>query len=133
VKLVLSEFQSFQPLELTLVADGKEVLLRSFMLTLANGSQFGNNAMIAPEADMKDGNIDVCSMKKFPFYVAPGLIYLLMKNRINRSQYYSMFRAKDVMITATQNMVAHLDGEVAELGTTVHAVIVPEALKIITP
>ena len=71
VKLVLSEFSKFQPLELSIMADGKELKLKSFLLTLANGSQFGNNAMIAPKADLKDGLIDVCSLKKFPFHIAP--------------------------------------------------------------
>ena len=84
VKLVLSGFNKFNPLELDVTGDGKEMKLKSFLLTLANGSQFGNNAMIAPRADMTDGLMDVCIMKKFPFYIAPALIYLLMKNRINR-------------------------------------------------
>ena len=133
VKLVLREFSRLQPLELFINADGKEITLKSFMLTLANGSQFGNNAMIAPQADITDGMMDVCSMKKFPFYVAPSLIYLLMKNRINRSRFYSMFRAREVYIRSEKNIVAHLDGEITEFGKTVHAVVQPRALKIIIP
>lgn len=133
MKLVLKQFNRFQPLELAVAADGKEINLKSFMLSLANGSQFGNNAVIAPQADITDGIIDVCSLKKFPFYVAPSLIYLLMKNRINQSRFYSMFRAKDITIRSAKNIVAHLDGEVTEFGKTVHAVVEHKALKIITP
>jgi len=131
VKLVLKEFNKFQPLDLSLAADGNKIKLSCLMLTLANGSQFGNNAMIAPESDIVDGQIDVCSMKKFPFYIAPSLIYLLMKNRINQSRYYSMFRAKEIFISSEKNITAHLDGEPVEFGKTVHAVVQPNALKII--
>jgi diacylglycerol kinase (ATP) len=133
VKLVLSEFNRFQPLELKLIADGKESTVQSFLLTLANGSQFGNNAMIAPMADITDGIMDVCSIKKFPFRFAPSLIYLLMKNSINRSRFYSMFRVKEITITSQHNIIAHLDGEVVEFGNTVHAVVQPKTLKVITP
>lgn len=133
VKLVLKEFSRFKSLELDVAADEKKIILQSFMLTLANGSQFGNNAMIAPEADIEDGIMEVCSLKKFPFHNAPSLIYLLMKNRITDSRFYSMLRAKEVSISSEKNIVAHLDGEVMEFGKTVHAVVEPKALKIITP
>ena len=133
VKLVLSEFNKFQPLNLEVTADSKAMEMKSFLLTLANGSQFGNNAMIAPEADICDGKMDICSLKKFPFYIAPSLIYLLMKNKINCSKYYSMFRSKEMTITSTNNIVAHLDGEPVEFGKTIHAVIQPKVLKIIVP
>ena len=103
------------------------------MLTLANGSQFGNNAMIAPKADVADGIMDICSLKKFPFLFAPSLIYLLMKNRIDQSRFYSMFRAKEISIRSGKNIVAHLDGEVTEFATMVKAVVKPKELKIITP
>jgi len=133
VKLVLTEFNKFQPLDLSITADGKAMNLKSFLLTLANGSQFGNNAMIASEADIEDRQIDVCSLNKFPFYIAPSLIYLLMKNRINDSRYYSMFRAKEISISSKKNIVAHLDGEPTEFGKTIHVAVQPKALKIITP
>ncbi|MBK5284579.1 MAG: diacylglycerol kinase family lipid kinase [Bacteroidia bacterium] len=133
VKLVLREFGRFKPLELVINADGKEIKLKSFLSTIANGSQFGNNAMIAPLADITDGLIDVCTMKKFPFYIAPSLIYLLMKNKINHSQYYSMFRAKEITIHSSKPIMAHLDGEPQEFGDTVHVNIQPKSLKIIVP
>jgi YegS/Rv2252/BmrU family lipid kinase len=133
VKLVLREFSKFKPLELDVTADGKNIKLKSFLLTLANGSQFGNNAMIAPHADITDGLLDVCSMKNFPFYIAPSLIYLLMKNKIDRSKYYSMFRTKEITIHSSKPIVAHLDGEPKELGSTVNASVQPGALKIIVP
>lgn len=133
VKLVLRRFNLFKPVELQLTADGKPVSVKSFLLTFANGSQFGNNAAIAPYADMRDGLMDVCSIKKFPFAAAPALIYLLMKNRLDRSKYYSMFRAKEIVIHLTQPLEAHLDGEPAILENEVRVEVIPKSLNVIVP
>ena len=132
-KLVLSRFSTFKPVELQLTADGKHRSVKSFLLTFANGSQFGNNAAIAPYADMHDGMVDVCSIQKFPFAAAPALIYLLMKKKLDRSRYYSMFRAKEIIIHLSHRLEAHLDGEPAVLENEVRVEAVPNSLTVIVP
>jgi hypothetical protein len=42
----------------------KRYRLSCFLLTFANSSQFGNNAVIAPLADIKDGILDISMMGK---------------------------------------------------------------------
>jgi diacylglycerol kinase (ATP) len=132
-KLVLSRFSTFKPVELQLTADGTPRRIKSFLLTFANGSQFGNNAAIAPHADMHDGMVDVCSIQKFPFAAAPALIYLLMKKQLDRSRYYSMFRAKEIIIHPTHALEAHLDGEPVILDSEVRVEAVPNSLSVIVP
>lgn len=132
-KLVLSRFNKYEPVEIQLIADGRPLRAKNFLLTFANGSQFGNNAVIAPHADMGDGLIDVCSLQKFPFAAAPALIYLLMKKQIDRSRYYSMFRAREIVIHPEHPVEAHLDGEPAVLDNEVRIEAVPKFLKVIVP
>jgi diacylglycerol kinase (ATP) len=132
-KLVLSRFSAFKPVELQLTADGKRMSVKSFLLTFANGSQFGNNASIAPHADIKDGMVDVCSIQKFPFAAAPALIYLLMKKQLDRSRYYTMFRAKEIIIHLEHPLEAHLDGEPAVLDSDVRVEVIPNSLNVIVP
>src|SRR5689334_17658830 len=74
VKLVLSEFYKYKPYKYHITVDGDTFDRVCFLLTFANSSQFGNNAVIAPYADVQDGFLDVSMMKKFPFYLAPHLI-----------------------------------------------------------
>jgi YegS/Rv2252/BmrU family lipid kinase len=133
VKLVLKRFSRFKPVELQLTADGKQHHLKSFLITFANGSQFGNNAAIAPQADVGDGLMDVCSIKKFPFAAAPSLIYLLMKKLLDRSRYYSMFRAKEVIIHPEYPIEGHLDGEPVVLDGEVRVEVVSKCLHVIVP
>ena len=132
-RLVIGRFNAFAPLQLQMTVDGKDMQCTSFLLTFANGSQFGNNATIAPQADMTDGMMEVCSIKKFPFAAAPSLIYLLMKKQINKSRYYTMFRAKEIVIHLKHAVEAHLDGEPAVVDNEVKVEVVPKFLNVIAP
>jgi diacylglycerol kinase (ATP) len=132
-KLVLREFNKFKPVELEMIADGKPLRMKSFLLTFANGSQFGNDAAIAPHANINDGLMNVCSIEKFPFTAAPALIYLLMKNKLDRSRYYKMFHAKEIVIQLSHFVEAHLDGEPVVLENEVRVAVVPKCLNVIVP
>lgn len=133
VKLVLREFASYKPIHFILHIDGKVTEESCFLLTFANSSQFGNNAVIAPFADEQDGVIDVSIMRKFPLYSAPHLIYRLMHNSIYRSKFYSTFRGKDILVKNTGKMIGHIDGEPVEFSGDLHIQIQPLSLYMATP
>lgn len=115
VKLVLAEFSSFKPLNFKIFADKKEHQISCFLLTFANSSQFGNNAVIAPFADVKDGIIDISIVRKFPVIVAPHLIYRMMNNTIHQSKYFDRLNAKEIMVVNNGKLKGHIDGEPIEL------------------
>src|SRR5205085_10027306 len=98
VKLVLAEFSSYGEKNFSILVDGKLYERKCFLLTFANSSQFGNNAVIAPFADVKDGIIDVSMISRFPAIAAPSLIYRLMKNSIHGSKYFSRLKAREIIV-----------------------------------
>ena len=55
-RLVLKEFQSFGEFEGTIKINGETRNVKSFIIALANSSQFGNNAKVAPHASVVVGN-----------------------------------------------------------------------------
>lgn len=67
VKLVLTEFYKYPSRKFNLDIDGDNFEADCFLLTIANSSQFGNNAVIAPFADVKDGWLDISMMKNSHF------------------------------------------------------------------
>ncbi len=111
VKLVLAEFSKYKPIFFRIFADKKEYHISSFLLTFANSSQFGNNAVIAPFADVQDGIIDISIVRKFPVIVAPHLIYRMMNNSIHYSKFFDRLSAKTVLIRNEDSLKAHIDGE----------------------
>jgi diacylglycerol kinase family enzyme len=133
VKLVLTEFYKYEPFTYLISVDGKEFSKECFLLTFANSSQFGNNVVIAPFADVKDGIIDISIMKKFPFRVAPHLIYRLMNNTIDKSRFFEMMRGKEITVRNNRVLQGHIDGEPVTFSTDIHVKTIPMSLKVIVP
>jgi diacylglycerol kinase (ATP) len=132
-KIVLTEFYKYKPVTYEITADGEAFSKECFLLTIANSSQFGNDARIAPFADVQDGLLDVSMISRFPFLGAPLLIYRLMHNAIHKSRYFSMKRAKEVTIKNNTEMQVHIDGEPITFATDLHISIVPLSLNVLVP
>ena len=133
VKLVLKEFVNYKGIALNLKIDGAKCTVQPFLFTVANSSQFGNNAIIAPMAKISDGWLDLAFVKKFPLLVAPSLIYRLTNNTLNKSKYYSHSRCKEVFIENQGTIKAHIDGEPVEISGDLNIRIIPSSIKINVP
>jgi len=133
VKLVLTEFSTYKDQRFSIIVDGKSYEKDCFLLTFANSSQFGNNAMIAPNADVKDGIIDISMIRKFPAYMAPSLIYRLMNNSINHSKYFDSLRGEKIMIKNSSCIKGHIDGEPVEFNSDIQISVNRLSLKVIIP
>ncbi len=133
VKLVLSEFYKYRPREYHFTVDGNPHSKESFLFTFANSSQFGNNAVIAPFADLQDGFLDVAMLRQFPVYTAPHLIYRLTHNTLHKSRYYDMLRGKEVLIHNHDEVHGHVDGEPITLRGNLRITLVPSSLHILSP
>ncbi len=133
VKLVLTEFASYKEKRFVILVDGKSYERDCFLLTIANSSQFGNNAVIAPFADVKDGIIDISAMKRFPFYVAPSLIYRLMHNTIHLSRYFELLKGREIIIKNNVELQGHIDGEPVLFNSDLNISIHRDSLKVIIP
>jgi len=131
VKLVLSEFYKYKPLLYDMEVDGKRTSVSCFLLTFANSSQFGNNAVIAPFADVQDGILDISMMDRFPAWKAPHLIYRLMNNIIHKSRYFNMLKCKSVVLKNDTVLKGHIDGEPVTFTTDLHVKIIPASLNIL--
>jgi len=133
VKLVLGEFYKYKARTHVMEIDGQTISKECFLLTFANSSQFGNNAVIAPFADVKDGIIDISFMKKFGFIYAPFLIRRLMNNSIHESKFFSMMRGKNIVLKNNFELQGHIDGEPVIFNNDLHVNIVPKSLNVIVP
>ena len=105
-------------------------LKESFLFTFANSSQFGNNAVIAPFADLQDGYLDVAMLRQFPVYSVPHLLYRMTHNTLHKSRYYDMLRGKGVKIHNADEVHGHIDGEPIILQGNIHITVVPSSLHL---
>ncbi|MFM6953939.1 MAG: diacylglycerol/lipid kinase family protein [Sphingobacteriaceae bacterium] len=131
VKNTLSAILHYQPQNYTLELNGEKFSRTAFMISLANSTQFGNNAHISPEASITDGLLDICVVKPFPLYKFPLLAYRLFSRTAHKSSFIEIYKTKETTITRSQEGPVHLDGEPIVLGTTLHIVLHPASLYLL--
>ena len=132
-KLVLKEFYKYKPVNYEIIVDDHSSSHSCFLLTCANSSQWGNDAVIAPFADVMDGLIDVSILKKLPLAFVPYLIYRLMHKTIHHSKYFSMMKGKNIVLKNNGILKAHIDGEPITFNNDLHIRIIPRSLSVLVP
>lgn len=133
VKLGLQEVLSYKPQTYRLVIDGKEYVRKAFVISVANSSQYGNNAHIAPTASVTDGLLDVCIVKEFPMYKLPVLAYEMLSSKTDNSKLVEIIKGKNINISRVKEDAIHIDGEPFFMGTEIAVSVNPLSLNIITP
>ena len=132
-KLVVREFFRFKEFCTHLVVDDQLLTRDTFILALANSSQFGNNARVAPEASVCDNRIDVCFIRKVPLYQTLGFIRKMFDGTLHQSSFVEIVRAQKITIDFLEPMPFHIDGESMEPVKNFSIKIQPGSLKMLVP
>lgn len=133
LKIILSGFRAYKPEKYTLIIDDQEIKREAFLLTLANASQWGNNACISPMASVEDGLLDICVLSPFPAYMAADIGVRLLTKKIERSRYLEIFRSDKILIKSSGKTPIHYDGEPGEITGNIEVKIIPQGLNIMVP
>lgn len=131
LKATLSEFRSYKPNRYEISMNGTTIMRDAFLITFANASQYGNNAHIAPRADIQDGKLEVAILRSFPLFTAPGIGARLFLKNIDKSVYLETFQCENIVVKRKSPGVVHFDGEPGEMGEVLNIKIVPEGLHVI--
>jgi YegS/Rv2252/BmrU family lipid kinase len=132
-KLSLREYSTFKEFPTEIMLDGNNISRDVFMLSIANSTQFGNNARIAPRASVCDGWIDVCFLKKVPFVSLPGFIKQMFTGKVHQSTYMEIIQAKKISIHFSQPVAYHIDGEPMDAECDFSIGISPKSLRVLLP
>jgi len=133
LKLGFKEMLDYKPQTYHIYIDGKEYIRKAFVVSVANSSQYGNNAHIAPNASITDGLLDVCIIKEFPIYKIPVLAYHMLNGSTDQSNMVEIIQGREIRIQRMSNDAIHIDGEPFFMGKEINVSIVPLSLNIITP
>ncbi|MBL3657981.1 diacylglycerol/lipid kinase family protein [Fulvivirga sediminis] len=132
--LALQEIIKFKSTGYRLIIDGEEKIEKApFLISIANSSQYGNNAHIAPGAEISDGLMDICIMQKIPFWYYPSLIFHLFNGTLTRSRYYKTWQGKEALIHLLEDAEKksiHLDGDPYPLKEDIKLSVNPLSLKV---
>ncbi|MBP6978897.1 MAG: YegS/Rv2252/BmrU family lipid kinase [Bacteroidales bacterium] len=132
-RIVLNEYPSYKPQKYTLRIDGIKYREKALLISFANSNQFGYNAYIAPMAELDDGLMDVCLVRKIPMAKVAFLANLLFMKQIDKSRYIRIIKGKHVLLKGNSMRIVNIDGETETMGEELEIKVNPLSLSVIVP
>jgi diacylglycerol kinase (ATP) len=133
VKETINAYFYYRPRKYTIKIDGEKIKTKAFLVTVANAGQYGNDAYIAPQAELQDGKLDLCILNPFPKHHALNLGFRLFNKTMDRSEYINTIKGQSITIKRKKKGEVHLDGEPAIMGKKLKIKIIGLGLKVIVP
>ncbi len=131
IEKIITGYFSYKSQNYHLEGEGIDLKVKAFVLTFANASQWGNNAYIAPQASVQDGQMDISIMSNFPVIAIPTLALNLFAKNIDKDLFMTTLRAKSIVLRREESGPFHYDGEPYEEGTEIYVKTVTDGLKVL--
>lgn len=130
INTVIRSISDFEEMKFIDV-EGKQQ--RAWMMCIANSSQFGNNARIAPHAQVNDGLLDIVLVKRPSIMQMIPFAVKMFNGKLGTSNSYKCIKAKKYSAQFNNTQPLHIDGEPAGMVSSVEVQIIPQSLNIIIP
>ena len=131
IEKIITGYFSYKSQNYHLIGNGIDLTAKAFVLTFANASQWGNNAYIAPQASVQDGELDISIMSNFPIIAIPTLALQLFAKTIDKDLFMTTLRAEEITLLREESGPFHYDGEPYEEGKEIHLKTIADGLKVL--
>lgn len=131
VQTTFREISGYRSQDYILEIDGKTYERKAFMVSIANSSQYGNNAHISPFASVKDGLLDICIIRPFPLYIFPAMGYRMFSKTTHKSRFVEIIKGREIRIRRESAGAVHLDGEPQLMESELNISIKPLSLSVV--
>lgn len=132
IKTMFPTYATYKPQHVVIDGEGIHVDTRAFFVTVANAGQWGNNAYVAPQADLQDGLLDICIMSRMPVYEIPIAVFNMFTHRMDKDLFMTTLRAPKVSIARDEAGPFHFDGEPNISPAKVEVSLVSKGLRVIS-
>ncbi len=133
VRLCLLELRRYRSPRVAIEVPPERLELEAFVLTFANGPQYGAGAAINPGAKLDDGRLEVVAFGRAPLWriVATGSRMFL--GGLERSAGYRRLPGAAATVTAGSPLAVHCDGDPSEAAERIDVRLLPRALEVVVP
>ncbi len=132
--LSLAAFKAYKSEEVRVTLDeGRELRVRPTVLTVANSSQFGNGAVIAPRARPDDGLLDLCIVEDIGLPRTLWHMRRLFTGTIEDTPGAQYFQTRGLRIERGKPGRFQVDGESMTGDATLEVTVMPKAIQIAIP
>ena len=129
--IVVTELGRYRPQAYTLELDADATGCDSaFLLSFANGRQWGNGAIIAPQARLDDGLLDAVVVRTQSRAGVLRAVPSLFAGTVERVPGVTIRRVRHARVTSDRPLAMHVDGEAVECGEVLTVQIHPLALQL---
>jgi YegS/Rv2252/BmrU family lipid kinase len=111
---VLKKVLFFREKAMQLEYDGAIEKSRFFMISIANGSRYGDGFMVVPQAIVTDGLLDVVTIGKVHWLTRFYYLLKVKKGLHLKYPFVASHRVKKIAVVADRLTAAHLDGELIQ-------------------
>ena len=133
VQIGITSYFGYRPERYRITVDGKSIEREAWVVAVANTSQYGNDARIAPLASLQDGLLDVVLIRDVSLLRMPFALLRLFRGTLHRAHGVEMLQGREVTIERAAPGAAHLDGEPVTLGARLEVGIRPRSLRVLLP
>ena len=133
LRLSLRELRAYRPKSLTLEVAASRLDLEAFVLTFANGPQYGSGAVINPGAKLDDGRLEVVVFEGGPLWRTLAAAPRLFLGGLERQPGYRRLAGRSATVTAVEPVELHCDGDPEPAVSRIEVGLVPRALEIVVP
>lgn len=133
LEITAQQLWSYAPEEHTITVDGAPLRERTLIIAVANARQYGNGALIAPEARLDDGLLDVVVIAHRPLLRTLLQVPRVFLGQIARVPGVTIRKGSSIAISAAGPIPYHVDGEPFAAGASIAGLVRPAALRIKVP
>ncbi len=133
VKEGLKTYVHYQPQRYTIEVDDMRWTSTAYVIAVANSSQYGNNARIAPVASLQDGLLDLVIVENLSIIRAPLMLVRLFNGTLHKSRSVKILQGRNVVIRRPNAGPVHLDGEPMDMDAELRVRVVPLSLRVLLP
>ena len=126
-------FDGTVPEDYIISVDGEEMEVTAPLLTVCNANQWGDHAMIAPGASIRDGKLDLVAIRPFGKLSVPGILMRLRTGRIASYRKTLTLSGEHIQIHRGKDGTVQVDGDHIEMGKDLDIRCVKGGLKMIVP
>jgi YegS/Rv2252/BmrU family lipid kinase len=133
LEITAREVFTYRPDVHTVIIDGTPMCVRPLVIAIANARQYGNGALIAPDARVDDGRLDVVVIADRSPLAVLVQARRMFTGQIGRVPGVTMRAAVDIQVSAAAPLLYHVDGEPFVGGGSIAARPRPRALRVAVP
>lgn len=121
-----------RPFHVVLSADGQDLRLRCWQVTICNGRHYGSGLVASREASLDDGLLDCITTEVRSWWHALPLLPLFVHGEFDRTEDIRLVRASRITLRTHKPKVIDVDGDI-KTKTPAEFSVVEKKLRVLVP